>query len=92
MGESEIGQFLTHLAVKENVTASTQNQALCTIVFLYKNVLKIELEKFQEIELRQKVKMLGGRWNSKEKVWKIANGKVKILNLEERIVEETEKE
>ncbi len=35
--------------------------------------------------------MLGGRWNSKEKVWKIAYGKVKILNLEERIVEETEK-
>ncbi len=44
-----------------------------------------------EIELRQKVKMLGGRWKSKEKVWKIALGKVKILNLEERIVEETEK-
>ena len=35
--------------------------------------------------------MLGGRWNSKEKVWKIAYGKVKILNLEERIVKETEK-
>jgi hypothetical protein len=35
-----------------------------------------------ELELRQKVKMLGGRWNSKEKVWKIAYGKVKILNLE----------
>ena len=44
-----------------------------------------------EIELRQKVKMLSGRWNSKEKVWKIAYGKVKILNLEERIVEDTEK-
>jgi len=41
--------------------------------------------------LRQKVKMLGGRWNSKEKVWKIDYGKVKILNSEERIVEETEK-
>ena len=35
--------------------------------------------------------MLGGRWNSKEKVWKIAYGKVKILNLEERIVEDKEK-
>ena len=44
-----------------------------------------------EIELRQKVKMLSGRWNSKEKVWKIAYGKVKILNLEERLVEDTEK-
>ena len=44
-----------------------------------------------EIELRQKVKMIGCRWNSREKVWKIAYGKVKILNLEERIVEKTQK-
>jgi len=43
-----------------------------------------------EIELRQRVKMLGGRWNSKEKVWKIAYGQVKILNLEERIVNSIE--
>ena len=33
MGETEINQFLTHLAVKENVAASTQNQALCAIIF-----------------------------------------------------------
>ncbi len=33
MGEKEINQFLTHLAVKERVAASTQNQALCAIVF-----------------------------------------------------------
>ena len=33
-------KFLTHLAVEENVAASTQNQALCAIVFLYKKVLK----------------------------------------------------
>jgi hypothetical protein len=44
-----------------------------------------------EIELRQKVKMLGGRWNSKEKLWKIAYGKVRILNLEERLIEGKEK-
>ena len=35
MGESEINQFLTHLAVAENVAASTQNQALSGILFLY---------------------------------------------------------
>jgi len=40
MGEQEINQFLSHLAVKENVSASTQNQALCSIIFLYKNVIK----------------------------------------------------
>jgi integrase len=44
MGEKEIGAFITHLAKNENVSASTQNQALCAIVFLYKNVLNKELE------------------------------------------------
>ncbi|MBC8180808.1 integron integrase [candidate division KSB1 bacterium] len=43
LGEKEINEFLTHLAVKENVAASTQNQALCAIIFLYKHVLKIEI-------------------------------------------------
>ena len=40
MGEKEIGEFITHLAKNEKVSASTQNQALCAIIFLYKNVLK----------------------------------------------------
>ena len=44
MREKEIGQFITHLAKDKKVSASTQNQALCAIVFLYKNILKIELE------------------------------------------------
>ena len=43
MGEKEINEFLTHLAVKEKVSASTQNQALCAIIFLYKQVLKIDI-------------------------------------------------
>ena len=43
MGENEIGEFITHLAKIKKVSASTQNQALCAIVFLYKNVLKKEL-------------------------------------------------
>ena len=37
-----IAQFLTHLAVVGNVAASTQNQALCAIVFLYRQVLEID--------------------------------------------------
>jgi integron integrase len=44
MGEAEISAFLTHLAVKNNVTSSTQNQALSALLFLYKQVLGIELE------------------------------------------------
>jgi integron integrase len=44
MGVPEIESFLTHLAVAENVTASTQNQALNAIVFLYRHVLQQELD------------------------------------------------
>ncbi|MBF0390837.1 MAG: integron integrase [Desulfamplus sp.] len=43
-GEAKIEQFLTHLAVKENVAPSTQNQAMNALVFLYKKVLKQPLE------------------------------------------------
>jgi hypothetical protein len=44
MSGREIEEFLTHLAVEENVAASTQNQALNAILFLYKEVLKQELD------------------------------------------------
>ncbi len=44
MGAAEVSAFLTHLAVNREVSASTQNQALNAIVFLYKQVLGIELE------------------------------------------------
>jgi len=49
LGEEDISRFLTHLAVDKKVSASTQNQALCAIVFLYKNVLKIDLDKFDNL-------------------------------------------
>ena len=39
MGEDEITQFLSALAVQGEVSASTQNQALCALVFLYRHVL-----------------------------------------------------
>lgn len=40
MGESEIERFLTDLAVRRKVSASTQNQALSALLFLYREVLK----------------------------------------------------
>jgi integron integrase len=40
MGEKEINEYLTFLAVKSKVAASTQNQALNAIIFLYRDVLK----------------------------------------------------
>jgi integron integrase len=39
MGEREINKFLTHLAVKSKVSASTQNQAMAGLLFLYRHVL-----------------------------------------------------
>ena len=39
MGEVEINAFLSHLATEERVSASTQNQALAALLFLYRTVL-----------------------------------------------------
>ena len=46
MGGKEIADFLTNLAVERKDSASTQNQALNALVFLYKKVLKIPLDNF----------------------------------------------
>lgn len=43
MGAPEIEAFLSHLAQEGNVSASTQNQAYSALLFLYRNVLHIEL-------------------------------------------------
>jgi integron integrase len=43
MGAAEMEAFLTHLAVEGKVSASTQNQALSAMLFLYKEVLLIDL-------------------------------------------------
>jgi integron integrase len=43
MGVAEVEAFLTHLAVERNVSASTQNQAKSAILYLYKEVLGIDL-------------------------------------------------
>jgi integron integrase len=49
MGETEIGQFLSSLAVDKKVSAGTQTQALSAILFLYREVLKHELGWLQNI-------------------------------------------
>ncbi|MGB7414627.1 MAG: integron integrase, partial [Thermosynechococcaceae cyanobacterium] len=50
MGVSEIREYLTHLAVQKQVAASTQNVALCALIFLYRRVLMIELPEIDGIE------------------------------------------
>jgi integron integrase len=49
MGPNEISSFLTHLAVDRRVAASTQNQALSALLFLYKKVLKLDLPRLDDV-------------------------------------------
>ncbi|MEG4228762.1 site-specific integrase [Microcoleus sp. N9_B2] len=44
MRGKEMEEYLAHLVVQENVVASTKNQALNAILFLYKEVLKQDLD------------------------------------------------
>jgi Phage integrase, N-terminal SAM-like domain len=43
LGGAHVEEFLTHLAVREHVSISTQNQALMALLFLYQQVLSVEL-------------------------------------------------
>lgn len=49
MAEPEINAFLTHLAVQKRVSASTQNQALCALLFLYRHVLGREIGELGDV-------------------------------------------
>lgn len=49
MGAAEIEAFLTHLAVEGQVSASTQNQALSALLFLYREVLQQKLEQVEVV-------------------------------------------
>ena len=52
MGAPEINAFISYLAVQKNVAASTQNQALSAVLFLYRHILKIELDESAIGDLR----------------------------------------
>jgi len=52
MGIPEIGQFLTHLASDKQISASSQNQALSSILFLYRHVLRVSLDEESLLQFR----------------------------------------
>ena len=58
MGAEEVRDFLSHLATERNVSASTQNQAKSALLFLYKEVLGIELPWLDEVISAKKAKRL----------------------------------
>ena len=80
MGSAEVERFLSHLAVERNVSASTQNQALSALLFLYREVLKKELEypidsirakrpkRLPTVMTKQEVRNVIGRMTGKNQV------------------------
>jgi site-specific recombinase XerD len=58
LGADEVQEFLTHLAVVGRVAASTQNQAKSALLFLYKEVLALELPWLDKIEAAKAPKRL----------------------------------
>ncbi|MCA9076255.1 MAG: integron integrase [Planctomycetaceae bacterium] len=58
LGERDVNRFLTHLAVTEHVAASTQNQALSALLFLYEHVLEQPLDRIQGVVRARRSKRL----------------------------------
>ncbi|MEQ8847134.1 integron integrase [Botrimarina sp.] len=58
LAEDEVNRFLTHLAVEEHVAASTQNQALSAILFLYEHVLQQPLDRIEGVVRARRPKRL----------------------------------
>ncbi len=78
MSAREVEAFLTYLAVERSVSASTQNQALAALLFLYKEVLQVDLpwlDKFKPAKKSERVPVVP----TKEEV-KIILGQLKGAN------------
>ena len=58
MAETEIRQFISHLAVDAKISASTQTVALSALLFLYRDVLKKDLPYISNIERAKASKRL----------------------------------
>ena len=60
MGKNEINGFLSYLATERHVSASTQNQALGALLFLYRYVLNMEVEFGNNIVWAKRSKHING--------------------------------
>lgn len=58
MGEKEINEFLSRLAIEGKIGASTQNQALSALLFLYRSVLKRQLDDLGNVVRARRTKRL----------------------------------
>ena len=57
MGSAEVNAFLTHLAVEGQVSASTQNQALSALLFLYRELLERDLDLEGVVRARTRLRL-----------------------------------
>lgn len=73
--------FLTHLAVDGKVSASTQNQAFNALLFLYRQVLKLELPKIEGVERARSSRSLPVVFTQEE-----ANAVITHLKRENRLI------
>ena len=74
MGAREVERFLSDLAVRRKVAASTQNQAFNALLFLYREVLHEELGELGQVERAKRperlpVVLTGGKWSACWRVW-----------------------
>jgi len=58
LGAAEVAAFLTHLAVGRHVSASTQNQALAALLYLYRSVLEMDLPWLDDVVRAKKSQRL----------------------------------
>lgn len=68
LGENDIVAFLNYLATERKVAASTQNQALSAIVFLYEHILKKPLNSLESLKRAKKPKRLPVVLTEKESI------------------------
>jgi integron integrase len=81
MGTEEIKAFINYLATNHHVSSSTQNQALQAILFLYKNIIKKDIEFISEINRTKKIKHMPVVFSKSEtvKVFEYLDGVPKLV-------------
>ena len=57
MTAEHVESFLTHLAVRRRVAASTQNQALNAVVFLFRDVVKKDIGEFDAVRAKRPIRL-----------------------------------
>ena len=81
MGKEEIQKFVNYLAIEKHVSASTQNQALQGILYLYKNVLMKDVGWIEDIKRATRIKHLPVVFSKKEtaKIFEQLSGVPKLI-------------